>query len=238
MTYKIFFLYILLIITSHISFGQTKINKPISKNSFGFDFSLSNETYLNASKHNNTFHFQQTNIKTSIITVFKYKRTVDNTFSIDIMGGYLKSQRKFKTRYDFEDKKNYVYSNYKANFIHTQYYLMVMPEIKIDVDFLLYIKAGAGISLNYFNNFKNGYKIIYGLDGNYKRVKLLPDLTQSRLSTKLALDIGTQRFIFNEFTTISFGARLFIDSPLKLKGENIYLYSYSREIYLGIMINL
>lgn len=235
MYFKTITISVLFLFISSFGFCQTEVDKPLSKNLVGFDISLLRTIFFNGSKYDNKFVFSETNAKTNIFVTFKYRRKIEDFFAVNIHGGYSYSKRILKPNFNLESKMNSVYNNYIADFDYTQYFLAVIPEIVLGKGIQFYLKAGIGLNLNHFDHFENAYKIVYGLDGDFVRVKRSPDLTQTRLSLKIIGDIGMQNISKSKLYIFSTGLRLSKNGINQLRNENVFVTTVGLESYFGFL---
>jgi len=229
--YSKLFVSVILVINTLFCFGQTSDSTKVFNNLIGFELGRSYYRFYNVSKF---YAHSKDKAKVDNISI-KYRRKINARFAINILGAYFSVDRKILT----PDKHNWHSGNidydYKADFKQKRKYFILMPEIYFGENISFYLKAGIGINFDSFSDFKNGYKVIHG---DIKRIKKLPDLNQSRISSGFAVEFGYITSPMLDRVSIGCGIRVYHDTKVKLEKEDIYLFSSYKVIFLGIMFSI
>ncbi len=226
------------IVVTFNCFGQTEnASQTNTKNYLGLEFSmmsialksncLQNGNYVNGrTSYSNRFN---------VFTV-EYLRKF-KTINLLLLGSYLQTSREMNSSYTSFENKLIEYE-YQGNFKHSQYFLMLIPSLNKLDQYFFYLKPGIGVNYNIIKQIGNSNIIINGLDDKFKRIRVLPNLNQSKLSIRLAIDFGMKSQFFNESLLLMAGIRLSTSTHIKMKKENIYTNSNLTQLYLSILLAL
>lgn len=201
------------------------------KHSIGMETSIARfSNSISKIKSGNNLGFSA-NKKTGVHLNLKYQYKANNYFRTIVLGNYINNKDEFILQYNEKENNEVIQYTLKTKLNLNQYNILILEEIGFGKSVRFFLQVGAGLGHTKFKEFSEGYLAVLGLDDDFKRIKLPPEVKSNFLSYKISLGIGCN--IIYDSGSIDFGYRYMSDFKNKLNSDGLYFALKIIEFYIG-----